>query len=247
MDRRYFHESPSASIVVLRIRAGQASFDLHAGSFDPGRQAYRLGVTARSTVTPKERAHLVAAFTGGFALNSGSGGYVQERHVVAPLKPGLASLVIDASGAARVGVWMHDLPLPGERVFSVRQNLRPLVLDGRPSAQAGDLQAWGATLGGSAAVARTALGEDKSGNLLFAAAMAVTPAQLADVLVRAGARTAMQLDINPEWVQFDYAHRPGGELTAGIPGQHRPANQYLLGWTRDFVTVLAPAGAVTHG
>ena len=33
---------------------------------------------------------------------------------------------------------------------------------------------------------------------------------------------------------------PGGSLTAAIPGQVRPATQYLTGWTRDFVTVVAP-------
>lgn len=247
MDRRSFRAASGRTIVLMRLRGGRTSFALHAGSFDPGQRAYRLGVAARSVVSARERSRLVAAFTGGFALSSGSGGYVQERHVVAPLKQGLASLVIDVSGAAHVGVWMRGLPLPGERVFSVRQNLLPLVLHGRPSVRAGDLQAWGATLGGGAAVARTALGEDKSGNLLFAAAMAVTPAELAAALVRAGAQTAMQLDINPEWVQFDYAHSPGGPLTAGIPGQHRPADQYLRGWTRDFITVVAPPVAATHG
>jgi hypothetical protein len=51
----------------------------------------------------------------------------------------------------------------------------------------------------------------------------------------------MELDINPEWVQMDVASSPGGPLKAGIPGQHRPATQYLTGWTRDFIAVLAPA------
>ena len=49
----------------------------------------------------------------------------------------------------------------------------------------------------------------------------------------------MELDINPAWEQIAVAPSPGAPLTAGIPGQHRPANQYQLGWTRDFVTVLA--------
>jgi hypothetical protein len=246
MDRRSFRVG-GATVVVMRFRAGQASFALHAGTFDPGWRAYRLGVAARSKVTRAERPRLVAAFTGGFALSSGSGGFIQERHVVLQPRAGLASLVIDVGGAAHVGVWRRGLPVPGERVFSVRQNLPPLVLQGRPSARAGDFRAWGATLGGGAAVARTALGEDKSGNLLFAAAMSVTPAELATALVRAGTRTAMQLDINPEWVQLDYARTPGGRLTAGIPGQHRPADQYLVGWTRDFVTVLARQSASTRG
>lgn len=51
----------------------------------------------------------------------------------------------------------------------------------------------------------------------------------------------MELDINPEWVQLDVARRPGGPLAAEVPGQDRPADQYLAGWTRDFFTVLAPS------
>jgi hypothetical protein len=51
----------------------------------------------------------------------------------------------------------------------------------------------------------------------------------------------MELDINPEWVQLDTAPWPGGPLSPGVPGQHRPASQYLIGWTRDFITVLTPA------
>ena len=53
----------------------------------------------------------------------------------------------------------------------------------------------------------------------------------------------MELDINPEWVQLDAAARPGGPLSAGVPGQHRPATQYLTGWTRDFIAVQAPPPA----
>ena len=61
------------------------------------------------------------------------------------------------------------------------------------------------------------------------------------VIDRSGqARIAMELDINPYTVQLDTARRPGGPLTAAVPGQNRPADQYLAGWTRDFITVLAP-------
>ena len=64
------------------------------------------------------------------------------------------------------------------------------------------------------------------------------------VIDRSGrARIAMELDINPERVQLDVAGRPGGPLRAAIRGQARPANQFLLGWARDFIAVLAPAGA----
>jgi len=70
--------------------------------------------------------------------------------------------------------------------------------------------------------------------------MSASPADLATALAKSGAVVAMELDINPEWVQLDAAGKPGGALRARLPGQHRPANQYLVGWTRDFIAVLAP-------
>ena len=66
--------------------------------------------------------------------------------------------------------------------------------------------------------------------------MSVSPADLARALARAGARIAMELDINPEWVQLDVARHPGGPLRAPIGGQDRPADQFLAGWARDFLT-----------
>ena len=69
--------------------------------------------------------------------------------------------------------------------------------------------------------------------------MSASPADLAQALTDRGARIGMELDINPEWVQLDAAAKPGGTLTAEVPGQYRPADQYLLGWSRDFFAVLA--------
>jgi hypothetical protein len=69
--------------------------------------------------------------------------------------------------------------------------------------------------------------------------MASLPSDLAGALISAGVMIGMELDINPEWVQLAFTHSPGGSLIAGVPGQGRPSNQYQLGWTRDFVTVLA--------
>jgi hypothetical protein len=46
-------------------------------------------------------------------------------------------------------------------------------------------------------------------------------------------------DLRRARVQLDVARKPGHPLTAAIPGQVRPAGQYLAGWLRDFVTVLA--------
>jgi hypothetical protein len=226
------------SIVTVATFRGPLRYVLHNGSGDPGSAAAGL-VRAGPVVTGHERRRLLAAFNGGFKLSAGVGGYEQEGHVISPLRSGFASLVIDRSGRARIGVWGHGLPAPGEAVYSVRQNLQPLVERGRPTPASADWGLWGATLGGGESVARSALGQDSSGDLMYAASISTTPADLAQALARAGARSAMELDINPEWVQLDVARRPGGPLTAAVPGQNRPADQYLVGWTRDFITVLA--------
>jgi hypothetical protein len=113
------------------------------------------------------------------------------------------------------------------------------VTGSHPSPEIASIRSWGATLGGRSSVARGALGEDAQGNLLYAGAMSALPVDIAEALVGSGATVGMELDINPEWVQLDLASAPGAPLVAGVPGQDRPADQYKVGWTRDFITVLA--------
>src|SRR6516165_9778848 len=139
------------SVVTVAVFSGPVSYVLHDGSEDPGLAAGR--VRAGPAVRGAERGRLLAAFNGGFKLSAGTGGYEQEGHVAATLQRGLVSLVIDRSGQARIGVWGHGVPAPGEAVYSVRQNLTPLVLHGKPTAAAADAWLWGATLGGGVYVA----------------------------------------------------------------------------------------------
>ena len=226
------------ALVTVATFLGPVRYVLHNGSADPGPAASGR-VRAGPAVTGAERRRLLAAFNGGFKLSAGAGGYMQEGHVISSLRPGFASLVIDRAGHARIGVWGRGLPAPGEAVYSVRQNLQPLVQNGRPTAASADWTMWGATLGGGAYVARSAIGQDAAGDLMYAASMSAVAADLAAALAGHGARIAMEFDINPEWVQLDAAGIPGGALTAEIPGQYRPSDQYLAGWTRDFFTVLA--------
>jgi hypothetical protein len=78
--------------------------------------------------------------------------------VIKPLRPGLASLVIDRSGTARIAVWGEGAPASGEQVYSVRKNLAPLVLDGHPARSLPNWHSWGSTIGGVEYVAGSALG-----------------------------------------------------------------------------------------
>jgi hypothetical protein len=238
--------APDGSKVTIATFSGSVTYVLHNGSADPGK-LLAGEVAAGPKVTGASRGRLLAAFNGGFMMKSLAGGYEQEGHVARPLRAGLASLVIDKSGSARIGVWGSGVPAPGEDVYSVRQNLWLLVSGGEPTGQSARWWRWGGTIGHQEYGARSALGENAAGDLMYAASMSATPGDLAQALAGAGAVAAMELDINPEWVQLDVASRPGGPLKAPIPSQHRPATQYLTGWTRDFIAVLAPsAGSLSR-
>jgi len=239
VDTRSVTEPDGHVVTLFRFRSGVTHVGLHVGSTDPPRGAAVVSADSGSTIGPNETALLLAAFNGGFETGAAAGGFELNGQTLVPLQNGLASLVIDSDGTGHVGVWGQGVPAKGEQVASVRQNLAPLVASGQPSANIADVAAWGATLGGGAAVARSALGEDTSGNLLYAGSMTALPADIAGAMVSAGTVTAMELDINPEWVQIAVAPAPGGPLATGIPGQNRPADQYQVGWTRDFVTILA--------
>jgi len=239
VDQTTITNADGSQITVARFHAGQVLFALHVGSQDPPSGGANVGTSSGPSVSPAERPLLLAAFNGGFKIASGSGGFEVNNQVLSPLVLGRASFVIDNDGRGHVGVWGDGLPAPGERVLSVRQNLLPLISDGKLSPDIADVGAWGATIAHAATVARSSLGEDAQGNILYAASMSALPVDLGQALITAGAVTAMQLDINPEWVQLALAPSAGAPLVAAVPGQNRPADQYLAGWTRDFVTVVA--------
>lgn len=239
IDERTYPQPDGTQVIVARFLHDHVNYGLHIGSQDPPTGGAPLGPQSGPAVSAAEAPLLLACFNGGFKVAAQAGGTMSSGTTLVPLRSGVASLVLDTTGRAQIGVWGSTVPTPGEQVANVRQNLPPLLLDGQPAADVADWQAWGATLGGVPRVARSALGEDASGNLLYAGAMAALPVDLADALVSAGAKTAMELDINPGTVHLETAATPGAPVVARIPGQNRPADQCQVGWTRDFVTVLS--------
>ena len=239
IDERTFPQPDGSQVTVARFLFNHVDYSLHVGSQDPPTANAAIGPDSGPAVSGAEQPLLLACLNGGFKVNAGAGGFEVDGQVLVPLSAGLASFVIDTAGLGQVGVWGQDVPAPGIPVTSVRQNLPPLVVGGQPSTQVADVAMWGATLGGGAVVARSALGEDAKGDLLYAASMSTLPVDLANALVTAGATSAMELDINPNWVQLATAATPGAPLVAQVPGQSRPADQCQAGWTRDFIAVLS--------
>jgi hypothetical protein len=153
-------------VTLLRFDQARFRLALHAGTLDPGGSGWRYG----PSIAGHERRVVVAGFNGGFRLSTGTGGFVSYGRRAVPLRGGLASIVTYADGMTDVGSWGREVPRA--RYVSVRQNLNLLVDHGRasPSASTCGAACWGATLGGGSAVARSAIGVDGSGRLVWAGA-----------------------------------------------------------------------------
>ena len=237
-------------------RAGIAWMDtsllsarLYSGSMSPGGGPYRY----TAPVAPVAASSLVAAFNGGFKMADAHGGYYTENRMIRPLVRGDASMVIYANGAVTVGAWGSDVTMTPS-VAAVRQNLFPLVADGTPSARASTRtwRVWGGTCPcgagqhGSEYQWRSGLGVTADGALVYVVGPALSPLQLADVLVRAGAVRGMQLDINPSWPVFA-SFKPAAPDGLAAPSNgsrlidtyRGPATFFDPTYARDFITMSA--------
>ena len=118
-------------------------------------------------------------------------------------------MVIYADGRINIGAWGSEVTMTPQ-VTAVLQNLVPIVDNGQtaPDATYGDTHIWGATLGANTVVARSGIGVTATGALVYVAGPALTARSLAESLQRAGAVRAMALDINPEWVTFNFYSHP---------------------------------------
>jgi hypothetical protein len=245
------------------LRAGIAWMDakllsarLYSGSLSPGGLGYRY----TAPVLPQAAATLVAAFNGGFKMADAHGGYYTEGRLIDPLVTGDASVVIYSNGAITVGAWGTDVTMT-RAVAAVRQNLVPLVANGKPTVLAAgpDWQAWGSTCGAGSCAAsvpgldhqwRSGLGVTADGALVYAAGPALDPLQLAQLLVRAGVVRGMELDINPGWPVFA-AYRPATPHGRAAPANGTKLLDTRLGaatffqqsYARDFITMSARLAA----
>jgi hypothetical protein len=230
--------SRSPGVSLMAFDQGLTELRLHSGTQDAGVSGWRYG----PSVGGAELGHLAAAFNGGFKFSAGAGGFQAYGRVGAPLRYGLASIVTYSDGTTDIGSWHQEVPAPGKRVVSIRQNLSLLIDHGRSAFNLGCLSCWGDTLGGVVDPARSALGITAAGQLISVGGANLTVSQLVDNLLRAHVVRAAELDINPMWVAgYLYGHRGGVGPLAPVPvlaAQHGIPGQYLAPWTRDFFAVV---------
>jgi hypothetical protein len=199
-----------------------------------------------SQIPPDQRAGLVAAFNSGFNMDGARGGYYTDGQMVRPLRDGAASFVITQDGTANVGMWGRDFAMD-PNIKTVRQNLDLMIDNGQevPGLDSDSNNKWGATLGNKVFVWRSAVGVDAQGALIFVAGNSLNAKTLGDVLVRAGAVRAMELDINSQWVSY-YTYEQvfpyDTNAVRGIkllPDTQRGEDRYLQPGERDFFALFA--------
>ena len=221
---------------VAWIDSTRAWLQLYPGRYEPP------NATGSAEVPPQLRGRLLATFNSGFKLEDDNGGFVAFGHVYAPLHDGQATFLRYRDGTADIRTWSGG-PTPPPNVEFARQNL-PLIVDGgRLNPNLSDGPEWGATLGNAVRVWRSGAGIDAHGNIIYAAADAQTATSLAQILQRAGAVRAMELDINSEWVTFNVFGGFGAASPVKLlPGMTRDPTRYLSPDDRDFFAVYARNG-----
>ena len=226
-------------VTLMRFDQRYVHLVLHAGSADGGVAGWAYG----DQISRREIHLVVAAFNGGFKLTYTNVGFTSGGRVAVPLKAGLASVVTYSDGTSSIGSWLAGVPTRVKTVFSVLQNQRLLVDRGAAAADVTSciIACWGATIRNLLAVARSGLGIDAGGRLVWAAGEQLTPATLAAALVSAGVQRAIELDINPDWVDgYLYVHHATGPTAAAVvPGQVGIAGQFLAPYARDFFAIVA--------
>lgn len=213
-------------------------FELRPGTEDPGPGNWK----AQPYIPPGTRRGLVATFNNGFKIATCDGGFYLNGVTRGTLTKGVASVVYYRNGHIAIGVWGHGLHMAPD-VVGVRQNLHLIVDHGKvPASVNYNVESsWGATLGGGYYVWRSGIGVTPNGRVVFAYGPALDVHELASLLQRAGAVTAMELDINTDWMSYEYyvpRHHPGNPTPVNLlPDQLQPPDRYYYPNGRDFTAV----------
>ena len=150
--------------------------------------------------------------------------------------------VIYGDRTLSIGKWGRDVSMTKD-VEAVRQNLDLIVDKGKSQvADGADHVTWGATTDKESLAWRAALGQRDDGSLVYVGSPYLSADGLANVLVGAGVKRAMVLDMNEYWAAgFYFRHKKDGTplcryLDPSIAG---PCDRFLHRYKRDSFQFLA--------
>ena len=232
---------PTLVAGVLWLDQRHVRFDLVAGTKEPGGGPWPGSAQIPAAQRSRTVAAFNAAFNAGFLAVDSGGGFYEAGRSHGALRPGVASLVIDRSGAIQIGTWGQQVHRTAD-TYAVRQNLHLVVDHGAPvrGLVTNAKKRWGSRSSQLQYTWRSGIGIDGHGHVVFVAGDHFTLTTLADALARAGATEAMQLDIHPDQVTanlYDLGRLdPRKAPVKLLPNMVRPASRYLTPDQRDFIT-----------
>lgn len=225
---------PSITATYALIDPSAVRARLYNGTEVPGGRSWTHG----NRVAAADAEKLVFAFNGGFRKEHANGGYYTEERMVWPLREGSATVAIDHAGRMSIGVWGSDKEFSDNDIgkwASIRQNLLPTVVAGAASPEL-SRGYWGGGKKGEIFILRSAVCERFDGLILFVIAGPTNATTLANAMVDAGCKTAMQLDQNESYPR-GYVYESGKitEVDARMMGK---STDYLTGSPREFFAFL---------
>lgn len=208
---------PYSTLGVMLLDKRRIRLGMIGGTDQPGGDR---GVRGPGVIPANDVSNLLAAWNGGFQGPHGGYGMYADGKLYRPLINGFASVALARDGTISMGEWGRSLTWSDDFV-AVRQNAVLLVDNGEITRQARDQgqnnNIWGYVQVSSSEFItwRSAIGLTENGDLLVAAGNSLSAYTLARGLQAAGAKTAMQLDINTPYVLISlFFPESGGRLRA---------------------------------
>lgn len=186
---------PYAPVLIVALDMRQLELNMEGGVEDPvpltGTKSF-----GRIPREPEILTRVVGAFNGAFKTTHGAYGMMVNRRVLLPPKPGAATVIVTEDHRVGMGAWGAREEIPDE-VISFRQNLDPLVLDGKFN-PTGRLQ-WGYQLAGhSVLTERSGICVTRPGHFFYFWGDDLSGVTLGKAMVQAGCVAGMHLDMNPK-------------------------------------------------
>jgi hypothetical protein len=226
---------PFAYVTLVQMDMTQMNLMVVAGTKQPGGP---IGNFGPGVIPPDivKSGNLVAAFDGGFQYRDGTYGMIVDGKTYVPLENNVGTLVGYKDGT--INIINYTGQNLGNNVAFIRQNCPILVENGQVFAlNELNKKLWGRTFNTDIFTWRSGIGLTTQGNLIYAVGNNLSPESLATALKMAGAVNAIQLDINPFWVRFNFfePNSTGGYTTSTLTKDLKDGSKaYLTGYSKDF-------------
>lgn len=239
-----------AATAVVAMDLRRLRLSLVAGTREP--EAEHIPRSERPGMIPAAEApDVVAAFNGGFKAMHGHYGMKVGAQTFLPAREMGCTIALYNDNTVRIRSW-PEIKATEPDMVAYRQTPKCLIEQGvsNPALELEQNRHWGSTVSGETVIRRSAVGLDRTGNVLYyALGEHMTAKALAKAMESVGAHDAAQLDVNFSYPRFLLYGKPPGEqevrATGGLIGdiEYAPEDYIAKRSQRDFfyLTTLAPS------